>query len=584
MRKVANAMESVAVVDHSVDTDRAAAFVAQLRSYAADPAHPNHAEVARLADEVHSAIPHIRYITKTELLEAHGAIIERLNHYAAERTDATIQYCVMMPSSFDALKSNMWVGLRVLRDCAGPAWGFAATLDCNQDMWALEAYLTMLHRPKTWVEARPVVVQFLFFDDVMYSGTQMTEAMDDFLDDIKAIMKRPPDAYACVPFVHKHNPASFAFIHPAILAMVEELSKDLPIAGKYITRENTQLTTLTYTQTKVPDYASFPTWLARLVNPLAPEYKAWEDEYKDDKSKRGGAFPLFHNCDNTDRSSSCMIGSYVPVLQRLQSNEGATRLRDFCSKSQQSHVVFSTRVRSPISPALVTTLADGVTTLSASRELMDDFMVSERWRVIMLSLDNVSLDRIKLFVDTVMRALAHFKTSGASLPTDMAMEKAVIWCPTPDADVFSLRLKTFYSFPGHNVQDEEAPSNLRALRKDFETRLAGFVTPIVTAMHASGMAHGRIGDPNSYRFSMSGFYQLAGATLHPASFTRATFKTDVSDAVWADAVAADLRGVEELVGAMVALSTSTKPPSHIPAEDHTYDTLSQKQSEKRMRT
>ena len=620
---VAEAMGDVPVLDRSVNTDSAAAFVAELREYGADPARENHDQVSKLADDVEEAIPHIRYITKDELLAAHDTIIEHLNRYAAEQTDVRIQYCIMMPSFDQALKSNMWVGLRVLLNCHGPAWGLAAS-PCNQDLQALRSYATMVAGGGS---AHFTVIQCLFFDDVMYSGGQMHDTIKMFqaLYNTKDITLQ---AFACVPFVHRHNAWSFQYVHPAILDMVTLQSKDLPIAAHFIAYEfeRDKKTTLTYTQTKVPDYASFPSWLGRLINPLAPEYDMWMEQYIDNKSKRGGAFPLFRNCENTDPTKSCMIGSYVPVLKRLQAADGDRKLRDFCVETDIA-LAFHAGTSSPKNmsmykeytegtTAVSTKLADNVTTITASPYLLNYF--NPNYGTILLSLSDVSSDKIQLFMDTVGPALMHFRNSGAILPTAVFIDSHVfMWRPGPAVDVFSLVFETRWKrLPGDEKLGEYGfqtkqftvdgfkPEHLRELRTDFETRLADFVMPIVTAMHASGMAHGKIGDPASYRYGVRqnpGYapepLTLTGVMLHPASFTHVTFQNSVGEAEWAAAVTADLQNIETLTRAMVAMGTQAQalvpPKMTAPVydksddddddDDDSYEALSRQQSKKRVR-
>ncbi len=620
---VAEAMGDVPVLDRSVNTDSAAAFVAELREYGADPARENHDQVSKLADEVEKAIPHIRYITKDELLAAHDTIIEHLNRYAAEQTDVRIQYCIMMPSFDQALKSNMWVGLRVLLNCHGPAWGLAAS-PCQQDLKALRSYATMVAGGGS---AHPTVIQCLFFDDVMYSGGQMHDTIKMFqaLYNTKDITLQ---AFACVPFVHRHNAWSFQYVHPAILDMVTLQSKDLPIAAHFIAYEfeRDKKTTLTYTQTKVPDFASFPSWLGRLMNPLAPEYDIRMEQYIDNKSKRGGAFPLFRNCENTDPTASCMIGSYVPVLKRLQAADGDTKLRDFCVDTDIS-LVFYAGSSSPLHTSLLekhnsegttavsTKLADNVTTMTAS-----PYLTEGAWNhgKIVLTLADVSLDKIQLFMDTVVPALVHFSTSGAILRAAVAIGQNVyMWQPDPAGGLFSLQFETTWRrLPGveefgmHGFQSKQftvdgfKPEHLRGLRTDFETRLADFVMPLLAAMHASGMAHGKIGDPASYRYGVRqnpGYapepLTLTGVMLHPASFTHVTFQNSVGEAEWAAAVTADLQNIETLTRAMVAMGTQAQalvpPKMTAPVDDKSdddddddddsYEALSRQQSKKRVR-
>jgi hypothetical protein len=583
MRAVAEAMGDVPVLDRSVDTEKAAAFVAELRTYGADATKPDYAAVSNLADDVEAAIPHIRYITKAELLEAHDAIIERLNSYAAEsaeKYDLTVQYCVMMPSFDEALKSNMWVGLRVLRHCYGPAWGLAASLQCEEDLRTLKAYVGVVSSP-----SRPVTVQCLFFDDVMYSGGQMRETLHTFLERHVLRGKSELKAAVCVPFVHDHKASTFKYIHPAIKLMVIELSQGLPIAETYIRREQGEETTLTYTQTKVPDYASFPSWLARLTNPYTAEYNTWLRDYVDDKTKRGGAFPLFRNCDNSDRSHSCMTGSYVPVLQQLQGNKGVTKLRDFCTKTDVQ-MLFNVKdgdirpretgyfmVVREYTTAIVTKLADDVTVLTASPEFthhdgMFAFKLTDHvyhLRKILLTLADVGPDKIQLFMDTVIASLVLFQKCGAIPPEDPVVRGALLTQRNRDVEVYSLQVLTIWPrLPGDQYTADGLTSEiLHFIRKSIETRLANYVTPIVTSMHTAGMAHGKIADPASYRFGITRsrkYYKdeesvdatLDGVMLHPASFTHTTFRDRVDDAQWRSAVAADLRSVDDLVRAMMA--------------------------------
>jgi hypothetical protein len=213
----------------------------------------------------------------------------------------------MIPPPTDALKSNMWAGLRAVHECTGPAWGLAASVHCAADMEALQTYAER-HLPE---------IQCLFFDDAMYSGQQMNDLVDQF----KAKYALP--AYACVPFVHLHDDNSLRNIHEALVDMVVNLSKDLPIAYTYLEyerRTGANQRTLTYLQTKVPDDISFPNYLARLYNPYLMQLPFYSRDL----------VPLFENC--TAAQPPCFKGSYLPVLQNRRFARGPTKLVDFCKE------------------------------------------------------------------------------------------------------------------------------------------------------------------------------------------------------------------------------------------------------------
>jgi hypothetical protein len=266
--------------------------------------------------------------------------------------------------------------------------------------------------------------------------------------------------------------------------------------------------------------------------------------------------------------------------------------------------------------AVSTKLADNVTTITASPYLLNYF--NPNYGTILLSLSDVSSDKIQLFMDTVVPALMHFRNSGAILPTAVFIDSHVfMWRPGPAVDVFSLVFETRWKrLPGDEKLGEYGfqtkqftvdgfkPEHLRELRTDFETRLADFVMPIVTAMHASGMAHGKIGDPASYRYGVRqnpGYapepLTLTGVMLHPASFTHVTFQNSVGEAEWAAAVTADLQNIETLTRAMVAMGTQAQalvpPKTTAPVDDKSdddddddddsYEALSRQQSKKRVR-
>jgi hypothetical protein len=588
MRVVADAMENVRVFDRSVDTDKAAAFVAELREYGANPANSNAAKVAELADDVEAAIPHIRYITKDELLAAHDAFVALLNKYAAERTDAVVQYCIMMPPFEEALKSNMWAGLRALRDCSGPAWGLAATFKCKQDMDALRAY-SIMAQPAPGA-GPPLELQCLFFDDVMYSGGQMAETMTEFDNESKRFDLQHLVAFACVPFVHVKSNIN-DMIHPALRDMVNTLSATLPIAANFIRYAKQRgSNTLTYTQTKVPDYVSFPSWLARLENPFSPSYTKWLYDY--DKTKRGGAFPLFRNCGSP--ADSCMTGSYVPVLRNLKEADGAAKLVNFCTVDPyrmyllQPHEKFFATQTCVNTGVTFSVLSDESSVVTSSKECIGvtlgpvsflhgweifNIMLWGSYRVVLLSMADVTFHSLDLFNNTIGKALLVYETVDSSF----AVSRTMLLQQTKPGAALSMQLLTFTKTPRDGLfgaSDIHAHTDTHHVRE--------LVLAMVRKMHAAGMAHGRIGAPSSYRFAMPSTAAVAAVHMHPASFTHVTFQSNVSGAAWDRACGADFSAVEDLIRALPG--TGKTAASHRDKEDKEDDETDMRPPRKRIFT
>jgi hypothetical protein len=604
MRALGRAMGNVSVKNRSVDTKKAAAFVAELRAYGANPANANHAAVAELADDVQAALPFIRYITKAELLEAHDAIIQRLNRYAAERTDVTLQYCIMMPPYREALKSNMWVGLRVLSNCYGPAWGLAASFECHQDMDALFAYSFATTGAAAGAAAapRPVVIHCLCFDDVMYSGGQMNHAMRLFQEALPRAL--PIRAYACVPFVHKHNADAFRYIHPAILPLVEMLARGLSLAKHYFNEQTLRTltgfneigTTLTYAQTKVPDYASFPAWLARLMNPGTDAYKGWIREYIRDKSKRGGAMPLFRNCG--DPAKSCMTGSYVSVLKGLQERTDDPRLADFCMEAAADDdlgmlfymndetmdqmaddgvVTIATTTHAPVA------LPNGVMVLQSTPMITSDLQhvvpAIYSWEgrmktraseagflnaVIVLSMPSVTLDEGARVMTTVRRGLRAY----AAAEPLFSVFASVPWEAAKTPRLVTVHLLTAFRLTaGTTPFTVDNLGGKRFALGDSTTDISDFAGSVARKLHAAGVAHGSLHKLSSYLFVLySAMDELFALHLHPASFTHVTFKDAVSDAEWRAAVAKDLRDAQGVQGAMRTVTAAPRAAATAPAK------------------
>jgi hypothetical protein len=432
-------------------------------------------------------------------------------------------------------------------------------------MDALRAY-SIMAQPAAGA-GPPLELQCLFFDDVMYSGGQMAQTTLEFERESEYFeVTQHLVSFACVPFVHQK--ADVNMIHPALRDMVNALSATLPIAANFIRYSRGRgLNTLSYTQTKVPDYASFPAWLARLENPYSESYAKWLSDYIRDKTKRGGAFPLFRNCGSP--SDSCMTGSYVPVLRNLKAADGAARLVDFCTADPYRRYLLrpqeepftpqtclDTRVTRTVlsdessivtsSPECVGVTGGPSAVLNSNEKNMIQLLMwivkntTNSHRVVLLSMADVTFHTLDLFNNTIAKALLVYETVDPSF----AVCRTMLLQQTKPGTALSMQLLTVTQTPPNGLfgaSDITMYTDARHVRE--------LVLAMVRKMHAAGMAHGRIGAPSSYRFAMAST-AVAAVHMHPASFTHVTFQHSVSGAAWDRACGADFSAVEDLMRAL----------------------------------
>ena len=242
--------------DYTIDPLAAAEYVARVAS------------VDTVAgEELAAAVAHVRYITLDELRGGLHAVCGAINDAATTRPR-----CLVISQPLQ--KSNAWIALEVAELLR---FDYAVVMACKKDMTrsALQA-LNDIH------------AECIIVDDCLYSGRQMTESVALLTNELMAVgggearFAGPFKAvvWAAVPFVHVTSQID-TLIHPAARHVVRKLSAELPRSNVYLSPIAFDLTspedgdrgrvlypTLTYLQTRLPDYISFPDWLLSGGNPF----------------------------------------------------------------------------------------------------------------------------------------------------------------------------------------------------------------------------------------------------------------------------------------------------------------------------
>ncbi len=219
-----------------------------------------------------TAFDNMTYIDTTTLITKMYQVIDVLNAYAAQ---TNTQLVVGIPGTrFKDMKSNMWLTMLVANRLK---FQYAVTIPSKLPL-ALEG--------KT---------EIILFDDVMYSGAQMSE----FIEDQREIAAVP--VFACVPFVHDPKQIE-TLVHPALRAVVAANSVGLHAAKDFLPKELFNVNerqTMTYLQMKHPDELSIPQFLLVGSNP----FNRRTSQHK--KFSLG----LIRDCDGQDRHH-CPWGFY----------------------------------------------------------------------------------------------------------------------------------------------------------------------------------------------------------------------------------------------------------------------------------
>ncbi len=237
-----------------------------------------------LLHELQLALNSIKYISFEDLSRACAENIALL------QTSREHRYCLMVPRPSEAQKSNMWLTLLA---AAALRPMYAACAECYKDIDALNDLGETVHG--------------LFFDDCVYSGTQMNEKLRN-----AAAFCKTQDFY-CVPaFWHENIKVTAADIHPLVRAAVMTRSKGLKRALEYFTDPIWNVyhgQTLTFLQTKQPDFLSFPVFLwSTAVSPFEdPNLTALYNA-------RLGALGIADNCTG---KAFCPPALYKDRLLRL---------------------------------------------------------------------------------------------------------------------------------------------------------------------------------------------------------------------------------------------------------------------------
>lgn len=266
-------------------------------------------EAAQVMREV---LRNVTYITTRELLTHIDRFVDVLN-------DAGAPTCIVLPMGADARKkaapdsSNVWLAL-----VAASRLRFQYVADPSCDLPLMEK-----------LAAACPDVEFLLFDDVLYSGRQTTERI------VRLRNSGIHNAYAVVAYVH-HREQIDAVVHPKLqrlaktasqplrlLTEVADLKSDDKIAKGYFEDGDRpgerDLLTLTYCQFKHPDSWSMPRGLlsASVYLPNVHVEPRW----------------LIKNCsDATDDhyDDKCPPGIYKPKLRTLAETQ---QLRAPCAET-----------------------------------------------------------------------------------------------------------------------------------------------------------------------------------------------------------------------------------------------------------
>jgi hypothetical protein len=283
--------DTTAFADHTLDPEKITEYLRRIALCSDSTFSVSMAET----------IAKIRYITVEELKTAIRVLVNVLNQAKQLALEAgkEILFCVLAPPNSERSKSNMWITLFA---CSLLDFNLAFDFRCFKDHRALQ----QLEEIGTTKEVHVVA-----FDDVMYSGDQMSRTI------LGLRQQLPPSffVYACVPFVHREW--CLNIIHPFVRDQVRLWSKDLPLAHYHMdftkfssgtAAMDSATLTLTYTQSKMPDMMSFPSTLSTASNPFIAGTTPWQ-AYRRDFS----AYPLItlvRNCEE----GLCPAGGYKAAL------------------------------------------------------------------------------------------------------------------------------------------------------------------------------------------------------------------------------------------------------------------------------
>lgn len=277
--------------DHALDPEKTAEYVRRIAV----------CSNATFAASMAATIARVRYITVAELKSCIDLLVENLNlaKRRALEVGKEVVYCVAAPPNSERRKSNMWITLYA-----------CSMLDFNLafDMWCLKDCRAMQHLAEVAVTKE---VHVLTFDDVMYSGDQMSRTIFELRQQLPFRFI----VYACVPFVHR--PEVIDIIHPYVRDQVQTWSASLPLVRDFMdftkfssgtAAMDSATLTLTYTQSKMPDMMSFPSALSTASNPFIVGTAPWEAYRRD-----FGAFPL-HSLVRNCTTGLCPAGGYKDAL------------------------------------------------------------------------------------------------------------------------------------------------------------------------------------------------------------------------------------------------------------------------------
>ena len=279
--------------DYSLIPERCRIYVERVRAVFGEAAAVKWAKV----------LENLTYISAGEIIDAVDRMVEELN----AKKQPEERWALLIPEADQEniwLKSNAWVS------------GIAAATLQFEYLLAAGCPGSLLNLEKD--------VQILLFDDCMYSGTQVLS----FLETAKGLGHQ---GFACVPFVHQAN--QLQVIHPYVREQVRSNSARLKLAKTIdeamephmdmLSNYTYKKLTLTYLQTKTPDFQSFPFGLLEQGNPfqgfdMNPKYEhaqtSWRyrDVFNSFQMEHPDKVSLINNCIVDD--IECPPPAYKPLL------------------------------------------------------------------------------------------------------------------------------------------------------------------------------------------------------------------------------------------------------------------------------
>lgn len=246
--------------------------------------------------QVRRAFDNMTYIDIRTIVHKFERLLDSLMAYAAA---AGITWCVAFTDGSWYMKSDVWLALLA---CQSSTFRFTYA---DALPWRNISVFRELDMP----------VEVIMFDDVMYSGGQMTAFL-------KRMRAEYPQSYACVPYIHRVEQINEC-VHPALRGEVRRNSRSLRLAETFLTSKELwgrqfMNTTLTYLQGKKPDSWSLPQFLITGESPFIEgsdfdkKFNEAERLAQNKRRRESEIRGLIPDCDDDDRHY-CPRGAYKSI-------------------------------------------------------------------------------------------------------------------------------------------------------------------------------------------------------------------------------------------------------------------------------